>query len=278
MQSESQRFTYRSTSYRPKVGHLPQDLWRLCTCNVLEGCHIGRRRRILAPHRAELFLTRHELFHAAVEIACTRAELLSRRSLYREFFCDSKGGFLEEALATAQSLRFIDTETEEGVKLFKLMRHQGEGYATLIRGLIRGLQLGQRKVGPNHGPTTRRTEAPHVRVVAYLSVSRRREISLNSPPVTRLDDLGVGSASILRPFPKDFGIQIDVHSRDHPPPHIHVRTLSGEQETRYAWPEMKPLAGNPLLSARDRQNLRKYLARHGDAVERKVKTAYPATA
>src|SRR5262249_37417656 len=35
---------------------------------------------------AESILRQHEMWHAATEIACTRAELIARRSLYREYF------------------------------------------------------------------------------------------------------------------------------------------------------------------------------------------------
>ena len=40
---------------------------------------------------AEFILRHHEMWHAATEVACTRAELVARRSLYREYSCPCGG-------------------------------------------------------------------------------------------------------------------------------------------------------------------------------------------
>ena len=45
-------------------------------------------------------------------------------------------------------------------------------------------------------------------------------------PVIRVIDLAATGVSVLRPFPKEFGVPVLVHSNDHPPRHIHVQVLS----------------------------------------------------
>ena len=53
---------------------------------------------------AEKILLEHEWHHAATEIACTRAELIARKSLYGPYFAHSAAAELEEALANAKAI------------------------------------------------------------------------------------------------------------------------------------------------------------------------------
>jgi hypothetical protein len=52
---------------------------------------------------AELVIQDHELWHSATEIACTRAEMLARRSLYRTYLRSPDARLHEEALANAHA-------------------------------------------------------------------------------------------------------------------------------------------------------------------------------
>jgi hypothetical protein len=46
-----------------------------------------------------------------------------------------------------------------------------------------------------------------------------------SMPVVRVNDFGATGISVLRPFPREHGVQVFVHSNDHAPPHIHAQAL-----------------------------------------------------
>ena len=59
---------------------------------------------------AEKILLDHELLHACTEIACTRAELMSRSPLYVPYFEDPEAGEHEEAIANAHALLAIDNK------------------------------------------------------------------------------------------------------------------------------------------------------------------------
>jgi hypothetical protein len=79
---------------------------------------------------AELILRHHEMWHAATEVACTRAELVARRSLYREYFAHVEASIHEEAVANAHAIRwtFDKDNIPERLRGEKWMRGQGPGY------------------------------------------------------------------------------------------------------------------------------------------------------
>lgn len=86
---------------------------------------------------ADWILIEHEQFHANTEIAATRAELISRQSLYRPYFCDSVAASHEEALANANAIRWALTSNEDPLdvqpNLETWMKRQGPGYCDYHR-------------------------------------------------------------------------------------------------------------------------------------------------
>ena len=80
--------------------------------------------------RAENLLVSHEIWHAATEIACTRSELLARRSLYRDYFVHRQAAIHEEALANAHAVRtcYPEGASAERWTVERWMRRQGPGY------------------------------------------------------------------------------------------------------------------------------------------------------
>lgn len=91
-------------------------------------------------------------------------------------------------------------------------------------------------------------------------------------PVTRVHDLSRGNVSILRPFPKAHGLQVLVHTNDHPPAHIHIR--ANGLETRYEWKTLKPLKGDAQLSNSAEKSLQRYLEMHRADIHRKLVKVY----
>ena len=90
------------------------------------------------------------------------------------------------------------------------------------------------------------------------------------PPVYLMPDKLAQSIRIVKPFPKKFGIQVFVHTNDHKPPHIHIRLLNKNIETRYEWPNLRPLAGDDCLSSSELGLLQKYLILYRKEINEKV--------
>lgn len=225
---------------------------------------------------AELILEEHEWHHAATEIACTRAELLARRSIYQPYFVLSPAAVLEEALANAQAISWAFQEGDPlgarpTAELW--MSQQALGYRDYQRWLAsrsfsEGLDRAARfmaAVLPAPGP--RADSSLHT----FLYRGARRYRSM---PLTRVNDLGAIGVTVLRPFPKAYGVQVFVHSNDHPPPHIHVEAPPGGQETRYSWPELVPLENDKPLPSSAEKGLRRYVEAHGTKIGARVEAVY----
>ena len=223
---------------------------------------------------ADWILIEHEQFHANTEIAATRAELVSRQSLYRPYFRDSVAAPHEEALANANAIRWALTSNEDPLdvqpNLETWMKRQGPGYCDYHRWVSSRLftsgleKTGRHLVKPLPAPTPKSGSTPHT----FLFRGARRY----KMPVTRFHDLSRGNVSILRPFPKAHGLQVLVHTNDHPPAHIHIR--ANGLETRYEWKTLKPLKGDAQLSNSAEKSLQRYLEMHRADIHRKLVKVY----
>lgn len=96
-----------------------------------------------------------------------------------------------------------------------------------------------------------------------------------SVPLVRVNDLGSSAASVLRPFPKAYGMQVLVHSNEHPPPHVHIQ-VDGRDYTRYAWPSLQPLKGDAALPGQVRRALNRYVKKYGASIDERVRIVYAA--
>ncbi|MBI2182509.1 MAG: hypothetical protein HYU31_17035 [Deltaproteobacteria bacterium] len=242
-------------------------------CVLKDGALIPGDEHYLAT--AEEILYHHEMWHAAAEVACTRAELLARRSMYREYFRERDAAEHEEALANAnairQCLRFPDAPMRS--QLEHWMRRQGPGYSDYARWLktpafARGRNASARfmtRALPK--PVPKVAGAPH-------DFLYRGAASYPSMPVARVLDVESSGASVVRPFPKEFGLQVFVYTRDHDPPHFHIFLPSEGKETRYLWPGLVPYEGDPRLTGSNEKAFRRYWNNHGQGIVAKLETVY----
>ena len=95
-------------------------------------------------------------------------------------------------------------------------------------------------------------------------------------PTVRVHDSRIPWLRSTRLFPKANGLQVMVHTHEHPPPHMHVELLNSNEVVRIEWSSsLAPLRGEPKLSARDERNLRSYLQVYQDELLAKLKQVYP---
>jgi len=222
---------------------------------------------------AESVLAEHEWHHAATEIACTRAELVARRPLYLPYFASTEAAQHEEALANAQAITWVFDSGPAKSRAESWMSRQGPGYREygswlaprlFSKGIDRAARFMTASL-PDQGPRA----DPSLHTFLFRGTHRYR-----SMPYTRVNDLGALGVTVLRPFPKEHGVQVFVHSNDHPPPHIHVKALSGEEETRYSWPDLIPLENDRPLSSSVEKRLRRYVESHRTRIGARVEAVY----
>jgi hypothetical protein len=218
---------------------------------------------------ARISLLEHELFHCLTEAAATRAEVVVRSAVYHPYFWDGYATFHEEAVANAYAHGTIKKKYPALVaRLESWMRSQGPGYRDFQRYAGRSLRKGRLKCShhiirfaPPMGPLPRKLPADFLfRKAAKI-------------PTYVVLDAEIAS-SVLRPFPKHNGVVVKVHSREHPPPHIHVEMPPGKQVTRCEWPSLEPIKGDPQLSQKQREKLRQYLQRFGGEICQKLRSVY----
>ena len=94
-------------------------------------------------------------------------------------------------------------------------------------------------------------------------------------PVVRVHNSRIPWLRSARLFPKSNGVQVMVHTHEHPPPHIHAEFLNSNNVVRIEWPSLSPLRGEPELSAREEKNLRSYLESYQDDILEKLRKVYP---
>lgn len=219
--------------------------------------------------RGREVLLNHEHFHFQAEVACARAEVVLKLRIYDAYFNDGFATAHEEALANASAYRGLRREPaviQDRVSTW--MKHQGPGYREFDKWVDSGkFRTGCRRAGQHmlrFGPRPGRPEP-----VEFLFDS----IGRLKPPINMVLDASL--ASVLKPLPKAHGMRVLVHTRDHPPPHIHIEIPPGRAFTRYRWPKLQPLNGDPDLSSDRRKDLDAYLADYGREIDAKVRAVYP---
>jgi hypothetical protein len=227
-------------------------------------------------HIAEAILFEHERTHATIEIACTRAEMVARRSLYQEYFADRAAAEHEEAISNAQAtLWALDINgggAQVRARAEAWMRRQGPGYRDFgnwvdSRKLSRGMDRAAHFM-------LKPLPAPHPKASGPSKTFLFHEAKRYAVPAKRINDLPPSHVSVLRPLPKKFGIQILVHSNDHAPPHIHIQMPPGGAETKYIWPDLVPVKNQKPLPSGGEKSLRRYLESHRAEVEERLRRVY----
>jgi hypothetical protein len=222
-----------------------------------------------AIEAARVTLIEHEFFHCLTEAAATRAEVVARSAIYRPYSRDRYATFHEEAMANAYAHDKIRKAYPAFVtRLEDWMRGQGPGYRDFDLYAGRSLRRGRLVCSQ--------------RILRFAPPPRRMPWRLPSDflfrkaasiPTYVVVDAEI-AASVLRPFPKYSGVVVKVHSREHPPPHIHVEIPPGNELTRCRWPSLQPLDGDPLLSQKQQARLREYLQKYGTDVCERLRSVY----
>ena len=224
-----------------------------------------------AIQAAIICLLEHELFHCQAELAATRSEVVVRSVVYHPYFFDRYATFHEEAVANAYAHREISKKYPAFVtSLETWMRGQGPGYRDFH--LYRGRLLGKGRLKCSQHMI--RFAPPAAPLPSKLpSDFLFRRAGVGKAPVNVVVEPGIGP-NLLRPFPKYKGVLVKTHSRDHPPPHIHVEIPPGEEKTKIEWPSLEPLKGTPQLSSDDRAKLREYLQKFGKEICERLRSVY----
>jgi hypothetical protein len=224
-----------------------------------------------AIRAAIICLLEHELFHCQTELAATRAEVVARSAVYHSYFFDRHGTFHEEAVANAHAHREISKTYPAFITtLESWMRGQGPGYSDFR--LYRGRSLGKGRLKcSQHIIRFAPPAAPLPSKLPSDFLFRRGGVG--KVPVNVVIEPEI-ARNLLRPFPKYKGVVVKTHSREHPPPHIHVEIPPGEEKTKIEWPSLEPVKGAPQLSRGERAKLREYLQRFGGEICERLRSVY----
>jgi hypothetical protein len=121
-------------------------------------------------------------------------------------------------------------------------------------------------------------------MMGYAPVPRRHRVHPKSlrlfegveysgVPVMRVNDAQIPALRFARYFPAEAGIRISVHTREHPPAHIHVEFI-GQDEVKLQWPDLSPLKNERKLSNKELAKVESYLSRYSSEVEAKVRSVF----
>ena len=94
-------------------------------------------------------------------------------------------------------------------------------------------------------------------------------------PVVRVPDSRISWLGAARLFPKFLGMQVMVHTRDHPPPHIHIEFLKNSKNVRLKWRSLEPLDGEPELSEREKKAVDAYVRKYEAEIQKKCTRSTP---
>jgi hypothetical protein len=239
---------------------------------------------------AQRLLIEHERWHFLSEVAATRAELVRRVAVYEAYFQDKKALRLEEKLANAAALRDGLRRAQPDVRrrAAKWMRSQPDGYREFDECLSpkafleKKREAGQLMTGPASIRVTENTLAQSIPLTLQLKPAPNllpgpTEFLFPERRPWQIPIRIVGAPRWLRVaklFPKYSNMRVEVHSNDHPPPHIHIKRPPEKEYTCYKWPEREPLQGFPRLSAKAQKEFEQYLERYGPQIDERVKRVF----
>ena len=215
-------------------------------------------------------LLEHEAFHAMVECAATRAEVLLLDELYEPYFWSAVPH--EEALANANAFRRMRSASVRPLA-DAWMQTQPSGYREYWR-FTSGpdFAMGQDDVV---GLLVRKHPAlPSLSRDGARGGFLFRRAGLRSVPTYLVRDQATPWLHGLREFPRKGGVQVQVHTRDHPPPHFHA-AFDRSRDIALTWRDFKPVRkGERPLTKRQMTELEGYLRVYGDAIRTKLRTVY----
>ncbi len=237
--------------------------------------HLSKHRKfdIDAITMAFKLLLEHERLHFYIEYAASRREIITDHDCYPEYFLDKVAALHEEAFANAFAIARSRFRQPRVLTMAAIawMLTQPEGYCDFEKWLKPGLTEAKRialgymnlELAMLH-----RLQGSGLPPAEFLfKVSPQLAV-----PIYLMIDSPITWLRILKPFPKDFGISVEVHTRDHKPPHIHIKSLLRDIETRYEWPKLRPLIGDPTLSRVEEKRFEKYLNKYRSQIDTKIKS------
>jgi hypothetical protein len=223
------------------------------------------------------------------EIACSRLEYPLPTTLfgldrYTTYFFDRAGSYVEEAVANAFTARKIADHYSKSaasvrygpvmMALMTAMDHQPEPYSK-FRYFLDAEQLANGRdllIDRMYEPWL----SGKLRLSKILSSALYyAEIAPGAtycPTYLVLDTKKIIYAG--KPFPKERGLRVVTHSRDHPPPHIHVEDLNRGFSTRYLWPDLRPYPGDEKLPRAMEDHLKTYVERYRDQIAQRLHGIY----
>ncbi len=202
-------------------------------------------------------LFQHEFFHCQLESAATRIEAVTGVAAYRPHYDSVSARSHEEAVANAAAFRqFRRWRPDLAWTLGGWMETQPNGYADFGKWVKAMRQAKQETAGHLASTQTRgKTTAPLPLEVLFGSVDSR-EVR------TYLVRDGRGPIGLPFTFPRDLGIAVMIYTRDHRPPHIHVKIPSGSRSRRLLWDQLTPLSPGESLTHKEDRIVRSYVDRH----------------
>lgn len=229
-------------------------------------------------------LWRHEYFHFQAELATTNLELIfGDRNIYRDNFFDRKVLLLEEALANACALDYLQSDmtysaSYHDVKFFigclaRWMKSQPEGYRDYDKwlasqgGVLSGLDNYSKQLQQNFIRSRRRGTMPPSNVIDIFLLSNFSKV-----PVYRIHD--IPGVLRTRPFPRKSGVQVITHSNDHEPPHIHVFFDGESFQEKVLWDSLTQYGSGKPLSKYKKESLEQYLGTFGEEINSRLKKIY----
>lgn len=222
---------------------------------------------------ARRILIEHELFHFLSESVCSLSELNTFEKLYKQYYNKTAALVLEEALANSTSLmkcsKILDGNTTTLLK--SMMKAQGAGYSDFDL----------------YDTASTQKNGRNALAAIILDVPTRKEVLpawpahiffknpiTSSVPTKLVNDQKYSFIRVARRFPPQNGIQVHVHTNDHRPPHIHIDIPPGKAITRYAWPGLTPLPGDPTLSRSEKKRLDDYVSNYRIDIQNKIGKVY----
>jgi hypothetical protein len=256
------------------------------TRTVVGGDRISWRDRWCVGFAAKaLFL--HEFFHHAVEVACSRLEFPLLSPHYNSYFTNPAAADGEESIANAYLARNIRRYYSEIPprplrkaywNLRSFMDRQPGPYAE-YRDFVRDedYSIGRDKLITEMYSPVLNNSRPGYILGAGMYFANVTPVASEYPLYLVLDH-GESHLRVARPFPKELGLQVFVYSNDHTPPHIHVRDLDGDLNTRYLWPSLTSYPDDPRLPRRKENSLKAYVARYSQGLIARIAAVYGAPA
>ena len=202
------------------------------------------------------------------------SEVVIKQAYYTDYFRIPITATYEESLANAYAYRHALPIASSSVKktVFAWMKTQGNGYRDFDNYLRqREFQEGKRRVTaymtPDYGDVKWIFRPSPAEFLFSDSIS-------SDIPTYIVFDIDLPWLYFIKQLPAYNGIKVEVHTREHPPAHIHIDMPIGKFKTKYEWPKLQPVKGFSLLSRMERRRLDQYIEKYRYKIDKEVKKKF----